>query len=177
MLMLCQGRLWTVVGTCNTNHANGCLHVIVISRLHALLPTVTPKPPPLRRYLCYLLFQLKTHSQFFSEGGDDAQPALSLAAALAVLTGITVVVAVCSECAGPPCMGCLTRMVGSCDPQVCVWVTIRTARHWRRQHALYRRMHWFGSCWCPRGRCLMAPGSSVPEARWHAVTHVLKKHV
>ncbi|KAK9915517.1 hypothetical protein WJX75_000169 [Coccomyxa subellipsoidea] len=48
-------------------------------------------------YLCYLLFQLKTHSSFFSESEGEGEPALSLVAALAALTGITVVVAVCSE--------------------------------------------------------------------------------
>ncbi len=53
------------------------------------------------RYLCYLLFQLKTHSSFFSESEGDGEPALSLVAALGALAGITCIVAVCSECAPP----------------------------------------------------------------------------
>ena len=53
----------------------------------------------MRRYGAYLLFQLKTHASFFSEGEGDNQPVLSLVAALLVLTGITLVVAVSSECA------------------------------------------------------------------------------
>lgn len=59
--------------------------------------------PCARRYGCYLLFQLKTHSQFFNESEDESQPALSLLAALLVLGGITAVVAVCSECAFADC--------------------------------------------------------------------------
>ena len=51
-----------------------------------------------RRYGAYLLFQLKTHASFFSESEGDNQPVLSLVAALLVLTGITLVVAVSSEC-------------------------------------------------------------------------------
>ena len=55
-----------------------------------------------RRYLCYLLFTLKTH-QAATEPREDGQepetPALSLSAALFTLSCITVVVAVCSECA------------------------------------------------------------------------------
>jgi Ca2+/H+ antiporter len=52
------------------------------------------------RYLLYLLFQLKTHSSFFSEEAEGGSPpALSLVAALLTLAGITIVVAVCSECA------------------------------------------------------------------------------
>ncbi|CAL8470121.1 g9663 [Coccomyxa elongata] len=48
-------------------------------------------------YLCYLLFQLKTHSSFFSDSEGEGTPALSLIAALGALAGITVIVAVCSE--------------------------------------------------------------------------------
>ena len=56
------------------------------------------------RYLCYLLFTLKTHSaatEPLQEGQEPETPALSLSAALLTLCGITVVVAVCSECAAP----------------------------------------------------------------------------
>ena len=55
-----------------------------------------------RRYACYLLFQLKTHNSFFDSDDDEgaSQPALSLLAALGCLAGITVIVAVASEC-GP----------------------------------------------------------------------------
>lgn len=53
----------------------------------------------MHRYGAYLLFQLKTHASFFSESEGDNQPVLSLVAALLVLTGITLVVAVSSECA------------------------------------------------------------------------------
>lgn len=59
------------------------------------------------RYLCYLLFQLKTHSSFFSESEGEGEPALSLVAALFALTAITVIVAVCSECAFLPTLACL----------------------------------------------------------------------
>ena len=55
-------------------------------------------------YLCYLLFTLKTHqaaTEPLAEGAEPETPALSLSAALFALTGITVVVAVCSECAAP----------------------------------------------------------------------------
>ncbi|KAK9819368.1 hypothetical protein WJX81_004642 [Elliptochloris bilobata] len=51
-------------------------------------------------YLCYLLFTLKTHSAAAAvpaEGEVPETPALSLGAALLMLGGITVVVAVCSE--------------------------------------------------------------------------------
>jgi Ca2+/H+ antiporter len=63
------------------------------------------------RYLCYLLFQLKTHSSFFSESEGEGEPALSLVAALAALTGITVVVAVCSECAALPASKPMTMVM------------------------------------------------------------------
>ena len=63
----------------------------------------------LRRYGAYLLFQLKTHASFFSESEGDNQPVLSLVAALLVLTGITLVVAVSSECA--PAVLNLVRMI------------------------------------------------------------------
>ena len=56
------------------------------------------------RYLCYLLFTLKTHQAATEPLQDDEEPetpALSLSAALLGLSGITVVVAVCSECAAP----------------------------------------------------------------------------
>ena len=58
-----------------------------------------------RSYLCYLLFTLKTHSSVTTGLGNESAaveqetPALSLSAALLTLSGITVVVAVCSECA------------------------------------------------------------------------------
>ena len=54
------------------------------------------------RYLCYLLFTLKTHqaaTEPREDGEEPETPALSLSAALLALTCITVVVAVCSECA------------------------------------------------------------------------------
>ena len=58
--------------------------------------------PPLliaRSYLCYLYFQLKTHSDLFASEGDSGDtPALSLAGALSFLGVITIIVAVCSEC-------------------------------------------------------------------------------
>ena len=49
------------------------------------------------RYGCYLLFQLKTHSSFFQDSGEESTPALSLVAALLTLTGVTIIVAVSSE--------------------------------------------------------------------------------
>ncbi|KDD76674.1 hypothetical protein H632_c142p3, partial [Helicosporidium sp. ATCC 50920] len=48
-------------------------------------------------YLCYLLFQLKTHAECFVSEQENAQPALSGAGAAAVLAGCTVVIALCSE--------------------------------------------------------------------------------
>eukprot|EP00887_Chlorella_sp_A99_P002319 scaffold10.g2319.t1 len=48
-------------------------------------------------YLCYLLFQLKTHADLFHEGESEEAPALSLSGAIAMLGCITVVVAICSE--------------------------------------------------------------------------------
>lgn len=50
------------------------------------------------RYLCYLMFQLKTHKDLFASEESEDQPALSLAGALLLLSTITVIVAVCSEC-------------------------------------------------------------------------------
>ena len=50
-----------------------------------------------RRYGCYLLFQLKTHASFFKESTEESAPALSLVAAMATLTGVTIIVAVSSE--------------------------------------------------------------------------------
>ena len=55
-----------------------------------------------RRYLCYLLFTLKTHqaaTEPRADGEEPETPALSLFAAIFTLSCITVVVAVCSECA------------------------------------------------------------------------------
>ena len=49
------------------------------------------------RYGCYLLFQLKTHASFFKESTEESTPALSLVAAMATLTGVTIIVAVSSE--------------------------------------------------------------------------------
>ena len=51
------------------------------------------------RYGAYLFFQLKTHGDFFSGEDNEEQPSLSLSGALALLTAITLVVAVASECA------------------------------------------------------------------------------
>jgi hypothetical protein len=53
------------------------------------------------RYLCYLLFTLKTHSSATDTGssGEPETPALSMTAAFMTLGVITVIVAVCSECA------------------------------------------------------------------------------
>lgn len=48
-------------------------------------------------YLCYLAFQLKTHSDLFKGEDDDAVPMLTLGTSLGLLTAITVLVAVCSE--------------------------------------------------------------------------------
>ncbi|KAL6778899.1 CAX1 [Auxenochlorella protothecoides x Auxenochlorella symbiontica] len=48
-------------------------------------------------YFCYLTFQLKTHSDLFASGESEDNPALSLSGALAFLSAITVIVAVCSE--------------------------------------------------------------------------------
>ena len=62
--------------------------------------------PPTRRYMCYLLFQLKTHNNLFDnedDGEGSQQPSLSLLAALGALAGITAIVAVASECAPITC--------------------------------------------------------------------------
>eukprot|EP00884_Botryococcus_braunii_P017949 jgi/Botrbrau1/4838/Bobra.0325s0049.1 len=49
-------------------------------------------------YILYLFFQLKTHhTAFAGEDEDPEPPALSLVAALLTLSGITVIVAICSE--------------------------------------------------------------------------------
>jgi uncharacterized membrane protein SirB2 len=47
-------------------------------------------------YLGYLLFQLRTHADFFAGEESDEVPALSLSGALACLVTITLIVAVCS---------------------------------------------------------------------------------
>ena len=51
----------------------------------------------LHRYICYLLFQLKTHGEMFVGDDDQETPSLSLAGALVTLAGITIVVAISSE--------------------------------------------------------------------------------
>ncbi|GLI64419.1 hypothetical protein VaNZ11_007630 [Volvox africanus] len=48
-------------------------------------------------YMCYLAFQLKTHSNLFKGDDDDAVPMLTLGTSIGLLTVITAVVAVCSE--------------------------------------------------------------------------------
>ncbi|KAG2499052.1 hypothetical protein HYH03_003237 [Edaphochlamys debaryana] len=48
-------------------------------------------------YLCYLAFQLRTHSHLFKGDDDDAVPMLTLGTSIGALTAITAVVAVCSE--------------------------------------------------------------------------------
>lgn len=48
-------------------------------------------------YICYLLFQLKTHGEMFVGDDDQETPSLSLAGALVTLAGITIVVAISSE--------------------------------------------------------------------------------
>lgn len=48
-------------------------------------------------YICYLVFQLKTHHDLFEGEGDDEQPMMSLFTAMTLLTIITVIVAFCSE--------------------------------------------------------------------------------
>lgn len=72
------------------------------------------KPEALPRYASYLLFSLKTHNQAFeaSNGGEDdgeededkeeETVVLSLFGAFFMLTAITVMVAISSECA--PCL-------------------------------------------------------------------------
>lgn len=50
-----------------------------------------------RRYACYLYFQLRTHHDMFCGDDEDEEPVMTFPGALAVLTGITVAVAVCSE--------------------------------------------------------------------------------
>ncbi len=50
-----------------------------------------------RSYICYLVFQLKTHTELFKGEDDDAQPMLTLGTSIGLLTAITAVVAVCSE--------------------------------------------------------------------------------
>lgn len=49
------------------------------------------------RYLSYLGFQLHTHHDLFKGDDGDEEPIMSFAGAILVLTGITVLVAVCSE--------------------------------------------------------------------------------
>ena len=51
------------------------------------------------RYGCYLFFQLKTHGDMFKGESSDETPSLSLSGALGLLTAITLIVAVASECA------------------------------------------------------------------------------
>ncbi|EFJ40822.1 Ca2+/H+ antiporter, cation antiporter, membrane protein [Volvox carteri f. nagariensis] len=48
-------------------------------------------------YMCYLVFQLKTHTELFKGDDDDAVPMLTLGTSIGLLTAITAVVAVCSE--------------------------------------------------------------------------------
>lgn len=49
------------------------------------------------RYGCYLAFQLRTHHDLFCAEDEDEEPVMTFPGALAVLAGITVTVAVCSE--------------------------------------------------------------------------------
>jgi hypothetical protein len=43
------------------------------------------------------VFQLRTHHDLFCNGDDDEEPVMTLPGAVAVLTGITLAVALCSE--------------------------------------------------------------------------------
>ena len=56
------------------------------------------------RYGCYLFFQLKTHGDMFKGESSDETPSLSLSGALGLLTAITLIVAVASECAPLHCV-------------------------------------------------------------------------
>lgn len=49
------------------------------------------------RYACYLVFQLRTHHDLFCGEDEDEEPVMTFPGAIAVLTGITVTVAICSE--------------------------------------------------------------------------------
>ena len=60
------------------------------------LSALSLAPPP-RSYLCYLAFQLKTHSNLFKGDDDDAVPMMTLGTSIGLLTFITAIVAVCSE--------------------------------------------------------------------------------
>ena len=58
--------------------------------------------PPGRSYICYLGFQLYTHTDLFEEeededGGEHEEPMLSVFTSVTLLTLITVTVAVASE--------------------------------------------------------------------------------
>jgi Ca2+:H+ antiporter len=48
-------------------------------------------------YVCYLVFQLKTHHDLFTNSDEEDEPIMSLPFAIGVLAVITVIVAVCSE--------------------------------------------------------------------------------
>lgn len=48
-------------------------------------------------YACYLVFQLRTHHDLFCGEDEDEEPVMTFPGAIAVLTGITVTVAICSE--------------------------------------------------------------------------------
>ncbi len=47
--------------------------------------------------MCYLFFQLRTHHDIFCGDDEDEEPVMTFPGALAVLAGITVAVATCSE--------------------------------------------------------------------------------
>lgn len=85
---------------CSTSAADGCASPCL--RLASTLAwplELLLDSGPWCSYGAYLFFQLKTHGDFFSGEDNDEQPSLSLSGALALLTAITLVVAVASECA------------------------------------------------------------------------------
>jgi Ca2+/H+ antiporter len=92
-------------------------------------------------YGAYLIFQLGTHQDLFSDGEDEAQhePLLTLTAAFLWLGGITVVVAFLSEyltgslesvsCAGPTAVCCTNSSVLLlAGNSICFWH--ETAAFW-----------------------------------------------
>lgn len=48
-------------------------------------------------YVCYLIFQLKTHHDLFEGEGDEEEPMLSITTAMFMLALITIIVAIASE--------------------------------------------------------------------------------
>ncbi len=58
---------------------------------------MTSLPSVWCRYICYLVFQLRTHNDIFTGDNEESEPEMTMVGAFTALALITVTVATCSE--------------------------------------------------------------------------------